>query len=119
MKVLFIVLALLTAACHTPAPTYSVALAPDLSIEDLQELRQVISTAIDRPSVRLNQDVFSTSHILALEHTVGTTPLGRIATGRTTTKPEMFHLLSNGENCVLERVSTGQRYLLTLSCQQQ
>ena len=77
-----------------------------------------MASATGQTQVTLSADAFTASHILVLEPMITQTPQGRIATGRTTTKPQTFHLLSDGSACLLEHVNSGQRYKLSFRCTQ-
>ena len=90
-----------------------------LSVDELNEVKRIITIATGSTSPIIANTAFASSHILVLEHAVANTPKGRLATGRTITKPETFHLLGNGKQCVLLRVKTEQRYSLTFNCDMQ
>ena len=120
MKPSILVLAiLLSLGCQANGTEFHHALLPQLSTDQVQELQKVISTATGSTTPRISRTAFADRHVLVLEHVVANTPKGRLATGRTMTMPETFHLLSNGKQCVLLRVSTEQRYPLTFSCDAQ
>jgi len=113
---MFVMPILLSLGCQANSMEYQPALAPQLSTDQVYEIQQIISAATGSPIPRISSTVFADRHILVLEHAVANTPKGRLATGRTMTKPETFHLLGNGKQCALLRISTGQRYPLTFNC---
>ena len=117
MKIVILsILMHLALGCQAKPLDFNHALIERLSIEELNEVKNVIATATGSTSPLITDTAFTDSHILVLEHAVANTPKGRIATGRTMGKPETFHLLSNGKQCALLRVTSGQRYPLTFKC---
>ena len=115
-SIIFSVVFLLSLGCQAKAPVFQHAVVPELSTEALSELQTIIGIATGSPKPLITRTAFASTHILVLEHAIATTPKGRIATGRTVTRPEVFHLLGNGRQCVLQRVNSGQRYPLTFKC---
>ncbi len=115
---LYLLIAGLTlGACQTSSGgEYVPALAADLSATELEQVRGVLGAATGRAETRLSSGVFNRSHILVLEPALAQTPQGRIATGRTTIRPETFHLLTNGGSCVIEHLRTGNRYPVSFTC---
>ena len=114
----YLVCGLALSGCQhaTSNQAYVPALAPDLSAAQLEEMTQVVANAVDLDSVRLHADVFSTVHILVLAPAMANTPQGRIATSRTQTRGETFHLVSNGQDCAIQHMTDKQLYPLSFSC---
>ncbi len=108
---------LILAACQTSnGGEYVPATASELSATELEEVRGVLNTATGQAEISLASTAFSRSHILVLEPAITRTPQGRIATGRTSARPETFHLLTNGRSCVIEHIGTGVRYPVNFQC---
>jgi hypothetical protein len=117
MKIVTLALLMLASlGCQVESPDFHYSHVKRLSVDELTEVKRVITTATGSPSPTIAETAFASSHILVLQHAVANTPKGRLATGRTMTKPETFHLLGNGKQCTLLRVKTGQRYPLTFNC---
>jgi len=102
--------------CHATPNDFNYAVAPTLSPQELTELRTVIADATGQPQVQITASAFATSHILVLERTISNTPLGQVASGGTRTPPATFHLLSDGETCLVVHVDTAIRYPVAVSC---
>lgn len=107
---------LLCCACQSAPADFAHARLTNATPDQQAELTQLMARATGRAQVNLADDAFAASHILVLEPALARTPQGTVATGRTTTKPHTFHLLSDGRACVLEHVNSGQRYRLSFSC---
>ena len=108
--------AALSAGCQSAPEQYSYASLPGLTQTQQAELGNLIAEAVNLPQVQLAANAFKDTHILVLEPAVSSTPRGQLATGRTTTRPQTFHLLSDGRNCLLEHVNSGARYALSFGC---
>jgi hypothetical protein len=113
---IFATVGLLSLGCQAKAPEFQHARVHQLSTDQMSEIQKTISAATGSPLPRISSSAFADSHILVLERAIANTPKGRIATGRTMGKPETFHLLSNGKQCALLSVTSGQRYPLTFKC---
>ena len=107
---------LMTAACQHAPDTLRAARAHNLTPAQLEEVTATVAAAVDQPVSNVRSDAFATTHILVLEPSIGQSPQGSLATGTTTTRPPTFHLLSDGDRCLLEDQSTGIQYLLTFTC---
>lgn len=75
-----------------------------------------MTAALDGTPVSLHPGVFTQSNLLTLDHQSRQTPEGRLATGRTTERPEQFRLIRVGTGsaarCELVRAKTGERFVL-------
>ncbi|MDZ7643429.1 MAG: hypothetical protein U5K76_03870 [Woeseiaceae bacterium] len=106
-------LAALLAACSSaplPAGTPAVIVNPDA--DSRRELQQVVSAALELPSVQLADDALTTTSVLTLEHAAPRGIDAPPATGRQLGRPERFRLLRDGPQCVLVHDRTGMRWLL-------
>ena len=106
----------LSAGCQSAPAEFSYASLSGLTQAQQAELGNLIAEAVNLPQVQLAANAFNDTHVLVLEPAVSSTPRGQLATGRTTTRPQTFHLLSDGQNCLLEHVNSGARYALSFSC---
>jgi hypothetical protein len=87
-----------------------------LTPSQLLQVEEIVGQAVGQERVSVRRDAFATTHILVLEPAVRHTPLGTVASGSTTERPRTFHLLGNGEQCLLEDQATGTRYGLPFAC---
>lgn len=108
---LLLVLAL--AGCRSaPLPEGVPAFIVDPDDESRRELRQIVSTALEQPSVQLADDALTDSSVLTVEPTAPRGMNAPPATGRLLDTPERFRLLLDGPQCVLVHERTGMRWLL-------
>ena len=108
---------LILAACQTSGEgPYGPATKSELTATELDEVRGILNKATGQAGIRMDSTAFNRSHILVLQPAIARTPQGRIATGRTATRPETFHLLTNGRSCVIEHIRTGERYPVSFQC---
>ena len=98
--------------CQSTVAAGTPAVIAEPSSAAIAELEQSITTALGGTPVSLNSTVFSQSNLLTLDHQSRQSPEGRMATGRTTEKPEQFRLIRVGTRCELLRVKTGERLAL-------
>lgn len=94
----------------TQAQAHALLINPDA--DTITELEKTITTALYGVPVDLDENAFTSSSLLTLEPKMRNTPQGKLATGRTMERPEQFRLLSTADGCILERTSTGDRYIL-------
>jgi len=95
------------------AEAHALLINPDA--DTITELEKTITTALYGVPVDLDENAFASSSLLTLEPRLRNTPQGKLATGRTMERPEQFRLLSTSDGCILERTSTGDRYILKLA----
>jgi hypothetical protein len=95
------------------AESPALLLNPDA--ETITELELTITTSLYGVPVDLNENAFTSSSLLTLEPRLRKTPQGKLATGRTMERPEQFRLLSTADGCILERMATGNRFILKLA----
>ncbi len=104
--------------CQGVNATLSPARLVDATDASLDELRRVLTRATGTENPRIGDTAFRDTHILVLQPDAGASPQARAATGRMTGTPRRFHLLSDGQRCVLEDVNSGERYeLADASCE--
>jgi hypothetical protein len=104
---------LLLMACRTPPePAEAPAVLTNPSAESRLELRRVVSGALHRDSVTLADDALTRESVLIIERARARDPNGQLLNGRELDKPEHFHLVKEGERCVLVRERTGERWTL-------
>jgi len=103
----------LVAACNS-APVQpdipAVIVEPDDNSR--QELRQVISTALNGADVTLANDALTIESSLSIEHPEHQGIEQQPLRGRDLGRPETFHLVLDGSQCVLVHDNTGLRWLL-------
>lgn len=104
---------LLMAACNS-APIQpdipAVIVEPDDTSRE--ELRQVISTALNGAEVTLADDALTLESSLSIEHPQHQGIEQQPLRGRDLGRPETFHLVLDGSQCVLVHDNTGLRWLL-------
>lgn len=108
---------LVSFGCQNTTAEFQPAYIDELNDIQLNEVATLVSSATgSERKTQLSPSAFQQTHILVLTPSLSNTPLGKLATGLETQKPEMFHLLSNGEQCVLQSVKTNTIYPLSFSC---
>lgn len=115
MKTLSAISLILLAACQTAAPPQGSALIVDRSPQMLDELEKTMTTALYGVPIKLSAGAFTTTSLLTLEPQTQHSPAGRLASGRTVTRPEQFRLVASADGCVLEHVNTGERFTLRIT----
>ena len=80
-----------------------------------EELEKTMTTALYGVPVKLSAGAFTSGSVLTLEPQQRSTPAGRLASGRTVTRPEQFRLVATASGCVLEHMNTGERYRLQIT----
>lgn len=116
-KVLALSLVMFTLGCQTMSK-FEPARWVSPEAQGLSELREVLAQTTGVENVRLGTSAFADTHILVLQPGGSNLPNARIATGRLTGKPHTFHLLSDGQRCVLEYANDGRRFELdNVQCQ--
>ncbi len=108
---------LISFGCQNTTAEFQPAYIDELDSTQLNEVATLVSSATgsERPA-QLSSTAFRQTHILVLVPRLSNTPLGKLATGRQSEKPETFHLLSNGRQCVLQNVKTNTSYPLSFPC---
>ncbi len=76
------------------------------------ELRQVISTALNGADITLADDALTLESSLSIEHPQHRGIEQQPLRGRDLGRPETFHLVLDGSQCVLVHDNTGLRWLL-------
>jgi hypothetical protein len=103
-------------ACVTAAPAPSADDVPAVIVQPTAASRaalaQAVSIALDGANVTLADSALTDSSDLIIERTVRRDPEGHPIQGRVTEKPERFHLVRSGGQCVLIHERTGKRYRL-------
>lgn len=109
---------LILAACKNGTLQDEVpARAGKLEPSELAELRTTVSAALGGVDVLLSDKAFSESSTLIIERRAGRDPQGNRLPGRDLGRPEKFHLVLSGGQCVLVQESSGQRWeLRNLHC---
>lgn len=108
------VAALLLAACSSEpvAPAGEPALIVNPDAESREELRDVVSTALNGADVTLADDALTTESVLLIERSprqsIDNPELG----GRDLGTPQRFELVLDGRQCTLVHRNTGLRWLL-------
>jgi hypothetical protein len=115
MKFLSAISLIMLAACQTATPPQDSAVIVDSSPQMLEELEKTMTTALFGVPIKLSAGAFTTPTILTLEPQMQHTPAGRLATGRTVTRPEQFRLIATADGCVLEHVNSGERFTLRVT----
>lgn len=77
-----------------------------------RELQQVISNALHQEDVMIADDALTTSSELSFEPAAPRGINAPPATGRQLGRPEVFRLLRDGPQCLLEHRRTGLRWIL-------
>jgi len=118
MKILSAASLIMLAACQTAAPPQGSAIIVDRSPQMLEELEKTMTTALFGVPIKLSTGAFATPSVLTLEPQMQNTPAGRLASGRTVTRPEQFRLIATADGCVLEHMNSGERFALRVTrCQ--
>ena len=102
----------LLAGCQSQAAEDRSAIISNPSPEVVNELERTISTSLYGVPVSLTESAFTSSSVLTLQPAQQNRPDVQLATGRTMTRPEQFRLIASGGGCVLEKLSTGERFPL-------
>jgi len=82
------------------------------SADSRAELVHLISAALNGARVRLADDSLTRDSTLIIERVQRRDAAGRPLDGRTLERPEHFHLVTHGSDCVLIRERTGKRQIL-------
>ncbi|MDZ7769433.1 MAG: hypothetical protein U5K38_10335 [Woeseiaceae bacterium] len=103
----------LVAACNS-APVQPDIPAVIVEPDDASraELRQVVSTALNGADVTLADDALTLESSLSVEHPQHRGIEQQPLRGRDLGRPETFHLVLDGSQCVLVHDNTGLRWLL-------
>ena len=106
--------ALLLSACATSSPAAQdvPALITNASTQTQEEIRSVISTALNGAPVTIAADALTRENSISIERTPVRDERGLLVNGRDPGRPEIFELARNGRQCVLVRKKTGERMVL-------
>lgn len=115
MKFLSVLSLIMLAACQTAAPPERSAIIVDRNPQMLEELEKTMTTALFGVPIKLSAGAFATTSTLTLEPQMQHSPAGRLATGRTVTRPEQFRLIATADGCVLEHMNSGERFVLRIT----
>ena len=77
------------------------------------ELERAVSAALNGASVTLRDDALTREDTLVVERIRHRDPNGLLVEGRDMGRPERFHLVKNGADCVLVHEGTGRRFPLS------
>ena len=108
--------ALLVAAagCRTvPARQDVPAIITEPSARSRAELEHAVSTALNGASVTLHEHALTREDTLVVERIRHRDPNGLLVEGRDMGRPERFHLVKSGSDCVLVHENTGRRFPLS------
>ena len=103
------------AGCQSKDVSGQSAAIVNPSAEMITELERTISTSLYGQPVTLADDAFADGRVLSLEVLARNSPNARLATSRTMSRPEQFRLIANGNGCLLEKLSSGERFLLRVT----
>jgi hypothetical protein len=107
-------LLLAAAACRTAPARHDVpAVITEPSARSRAELEQAVSAALNGASVTLRDDALTHEDALIVERIRHRDPNGILIEGRDMGRPERFHLVKNGTECVLVHENTGRRFPLS------
>ena len=102
------------AACRTAPARHDVpAVITEPSERSRAELEQAVSAALNGATVTLRDDALTREDTLVVERIRHRDPNGLLIEGRDLGRPERFHLVKNGAECVLVHESTGRRFPLS------
>jgi hypothetical protein len=106
------------AGCQSQDAGSQTAVIVNPSAQAITELEKTISMSLYGVPVTLGADVFADGQVLTVETRNRNNPNARLATGRIMSRPEQFRLIARGDDCLLEKLSTGERFLLSVTrCQ--
>lgn len=105
--------AVILAACASMAEEETSAVLTQPSSGTRAEIVEIVSTALNVPTVTIAADALTRDSLLVIERTPAHDAGGRRLQGRELAKPEQFQLLRSQNKCLLLHVRTGVRYDLT------
>ncbi len=106
------------AACQSHNQNSQSAALVNPSSETITELQRTMSTSLYGAPVTLSESAFTDGNVLTVETRARNSPDARLAGGRTMVRPEQFRLIAQGDDCLLEKLSTGERFQLRVArCQ--
>jgi hypothetical protein len=108
----FVVAAALYGCTTDPAAADVPARIVDATPESRAELKQVVSQALGGADVTLADDALTHDSMLTIDRKTYRDARGNPINGRERGMPMQFVLLKQGERCVLELRSSGQRWNL-------
>jgi hypothetical protein len=107
---------LATTACRTAQPTERPAYIVRPTSESRFALAQAVGKALSDPAVTVDPDALTGNGVLVIERAQRPDPKRLVLDGRDPGDPrgvaERFHLVKDGEQCVLVHDRTNQHYLL-------
>lgn len=106
------VLVLVTACNSAPVQPDVPAVIVEPDDSSRAELRQVISTALNGADITLADDALTLESSLSIEHPQHRGIEQQPLRGRDLGRPETFHLVLDGSQCVLVHDNTELRWLL-------
>ena len=107
-----VVAATLSACKADPGPPETPARIVDPTEESRAELNLIVTHALNGADVMLASDALTKSSVLIIEPKVYRDAQGNRISGRELRAPIQFVLLKQGEQCVLELRSSGERWPL-------
>jgi hypothetical protein len=102
----------LLACTARPSPRDVPALLTSPTAESRAELVRAVSRALDGMPVTLADDALTREDTLLVDRTTRRDASGVPLDGRRTGRPERFHLVASGADCVLVHEATGRRFSL-------
>lgn len=84
--------------------------------ESREELTRVVGEALGGVPVTLADDALTRESVVVIERREPRDARGRPLSGRSLETPERFRLVLVGEQCVLVREATGERFPLAAAC---
>jgi hypothetical protein len=85
----------------------------DSSARSRAELEHAVSAALNGATVTLRDDALTREDTLVVERIRHRDPNGLLVEGRDMGRPERFHLVKSGADCVLVHENTGRRFPLS------
>jgi hypothetical protein len=100
-------------ACASVAGQDGPAVLTEATTQTHQELVQVVSAAMNAPTLTIAADALTTDSELIIERAPARDAGGRRLQGRELSQPEHFQLITTGGRCVLLHVRTKAEYELS------
>lgn len=113
---LLLIFVALTTACATPASSGDVAaVITNASSQTHDEIRRVISAALNGAPVTIAPDALTQDSVLTIERTPMRDERGLLVNGRDTGRPEIFELRKKGRLCTLVQLRNDKHITLGLA----
>jgi hypothetical protein len=103
---------LLSACASSQAQEGVPAVITNPTTESRAELLRAVSDALGGAAVTLADDALTSASSLTIDRTAARDAAGRRLNGRELGRPEQFHLLKQGNQCVLVHENSGKRQVL-------